>query len=89
MEQLVQERCVACRAGAPKVTGEDLAALKAHIPDWDVVERDSVPHLVRTFTFPDFKTALAFTQRVGEVAEGEGHHPALLTEFMGGQVDQR
>ena len=78
---LVAERCVACRRDAPRVTPEEIAALKPQIPDWELVERDGIPRLERTFRFPDFAQALAFTVRVGELAEAEGHHPALLTEW--------
>ena len=81
MEGLVMQRCVACRADAPKVTAEEISSLKPQIPDWDIIERDGVPQLVRMFKFPDFKTAMAFTQQVGEIAEEEGHHPAILSEW--------
>ena len=80
-QPLVEERCVACRRDAPRVTPEEMADLKPQIPEWELVERDGVPRLERTFRFPDFAQALAFTQRVGELAEAEGHHPALLTEW--------
>ena len=78
---LLAERCVACRRDAPRVTDEEAAALTPQIPDWTREEHDGVPRLVRTFRVPNFRDALAFTQRVGELAEEEGHHPALLTEW--------
>ena len=78
---LVAERCVACRRDAPRVTPEEIAALKPQIPDWEIVERDGIPRLRRTFRFPDYVQALAFTQRVGELAEAEGHHPTIVTEW--------
>lgn len=81
MEQLAREHCVACRRNAPRVTEAETAELKPHLPDWRITEQDNIPRLERTYRFPDFKTALAFTQRVGELAEAEGHHPALLTEW--------
>ncbi len=81
MPDLVNDRCVACRADAPRVTEAEIAELKPLIPEWELVERDGIPRLERVFRFPDFKQALAFTQRVGELAEEEGHHPALLTEW--------
>ncbi len=59
----------------------ELTALMREIPEWRVVERDGIRRLERVFTFPDFKAALAFTNRVGAAAESEGHHPALLTEW--------
>jgi 4a-hydroxytetrahydrobiopterin dehydratase len=81
MVALVEERCVACRKDAPRVTDAEIAELKPLIPDWSLEERDGIPRLERTFRFPNFVEALAFTQRVGEAAEAEGHHPAILTEW--------
>ena len=78
---LAQQRCVACRRDAPTVTDEEIADLKPQIPDWQLVEVDGVKRLMREFRFVDFAQALAFTDAVGEIAEEEGHHPALLTEW--------
>jgi 4a-hydroxytetrahydrobiopterin dehydratase len=63
------------------VTAEEEQALGREIPEWTVLERDGERRLERVFTFPDFAQALAFTNRVGALAEAEGHHPALLTEW--------
>ena len=79
--EITKEKCSACTKDAPRVTDEEAAQLKPQIPDWNNVDVDGVPHLERTYKFPDFKTALEFTNRVGEIAEEEGHHPALLTEW--------
>jgi 4a-hydroxytetrahydrobiopterin dehydratase len=78
---LAGERCVACRRDAPRVTPADLAELLPAIPDWELREQDGVPRLERTFRFPDFASALAFTVRLGALAEAEDHHPAILTEW--------
>jgi 4a-hydroxytetrahydrobiopterin dehydratase len=78
---LLAERCIACRRDAPRVTDEEAAALAPLIPDWRREEHDGVPRLVRTFRVPTFRDALAFTQHVGELAEEEGHHPMLRTEW--------
>lgn len=86
MESLTQQRCTACHKDAPRVTEEEIAELKPQIPDWNIVDVDGESRLERTYKFPDFKTALAFTNRVGEAAEEEGHHPALLTEWGKVQV---
>ncbi len=59
----------------------DQAELLREIPEWRVVERDGVPRLERVFPFPDFAAALRFTDRIGALAEAEGHHPAILTEW--------
>jgi 4a-hydroxytetrahydrobiopterin dehydratase len=84
MRTLSAERCVACRRDSPRVTEAEIAELKSEIPDWHLVERDGIARLERVFHFPSFADALAFTNRVGGLAEEEGHHPALLTEW--GQV---
>lgn len=81
MSQLTQSKCEACRADAPKVSDEELKELMSQIPDWTPVVRDNVLQLEREFKFKNFKLALAFTNRVAEMAEEEFHHPSLLTEW--------
>jgi 4a-hydroxytetrahydrobiopterin dehydratase len=51
------------------------------VPDWELVEREGVKRLERTFKFKDFAQALAFTNRVGELAEQQDHHPVIVTEW--------
>lgn len=58
-----------------------MPALLAQIPAWSLVERDGVTRLERVFTFPDFREALGFTNAIGAIAEQQGHHPALTTEW--------
>lgn len=81
MSSLVSERCVACRRDAPRVTTAEIEELKREVPGWSLVERDGILRLERVFHFADFAAALAFTDRVGALAEAEGHHPAILTEW--------
>ena len=81
MRTLSAERCVACRRDSPRVSADEIGELKPEIPDWQLLERDGVARLERVFLFPSFAEALAFTNRVGALAEEEGHHPALLTEW--------
>lgn len=81
MTTLAREKCAACSKNAPLVTEDEIAQLQPQIPDWQIVERDGVPQLERIYHFPDFKAALVFTNQVGEAAEKEGHHPALLTQW--------
>jgi len=67
--------CKACRGDLPVLKGEELAAYLGQVDDaWEAVEEH---HLRRAFRFPDFVTALAFVNRVGAVAEAEGHHPNI------------
>ena len=81
MTDLTSEKCTACRADAPRVTEAETAELLPKIPEWRVEEVDGEKRLTRAYPFKDFAGALAFTNRVGAIAEEEGHHPALLTEW--------
>jgi 4a-hydroxytetrahydrobiopterin dehydratase len=81
MAELVREKCVACRRDSPRVTDAEMKELSAQLSAWSVVERDAIPRLERVFKFPNFAQALAFTNRIGAIAEEQGHHPALLTEW--------
>lgn len=81
MVSLTQEKCEACRANAPKVSDDELAELIRAIPDWNIEVRDGIMQLEKSFSFNNFLEAIAFTNKVGELAEAEGHHPALLTEW--------
>jgi 4a-hydroxytetrahydrobiopterin dehydratase len=78
---LAAEHCEACRAGAPKVSDEELASLMKDIPDWQPITRNNKLQLQRSFTFKTFREALAFSNQVGELAEAEGHHPEIVTEW--------
>ncbi|HEY5701842.1 MAG TPA: 4a-hydroxytetrahydrobiopterin dehydratase [Gammaproteobacteria bacterium] len=81
MTELKDRTCEACRAGAPRVTPEETREFKPQIPDWDIIEVDGVQRLVRTYKFSNFREALAFTGKVGEIAEAQGHHPTIVTEW--------
>ncbi len=81
MTQLHQEKCVACRRDSPAVTAAEIAELRPTIVDWELREAAGVPQLGRAFSFRNFQQALDFTRAVGELAEAEGHHPKLVTEW--------
>ena len=81
MEKLTKMKCVACRKGAPTVTKDEMVEFKQQVPDWDIVKRERINRLERAYSFKNFVEALAFTNKVGELAEEEDHHPALLTEW--------
>ncbi len=66
-----------CEGGVPKLTADEIARLAPQVPDWEV--RDERLH--RTFTFPSFVDAMAFLNRVAEVAEAEGHHPDFCVHY--------
>ncbi|MBD2180435.1 4a-hydroxytetrahydrobiopterin dehydratase [Planktothrix sp. FACHB-1355] len=81
MEQLAQQGCVPCIGGESPIGAAEIAQIKPQIPDWNIVEEEGEARLKRVYKFADFKTAIAFTNSVGDAAEKEGHHPALLTEW--------
>ena len=81
---LAEKHCVPCRGGVPPLQGEALEKLRAQLPGWQVVDGH---HLVKTFPFPDFRSALDFVNKAGAVAEAEGHHPDLLLSW--GKVEAR
>jgi len=78
MSGLAAETCVPCRGGVPPLAGEELERLLAELNSerggWRVVDGH---HLEKDYTFPDFRQALDFVNRVGELAEEQGHHPDL------------
>ncbi|MCL5098886.1 MAG: 4a-hydroxytetrahydrobiopterin dehydratase [Candidatus Omnitrophica bacterium] len=75
MSELAKKQCVPCQGGTPPMKGAKLEELHRQLnKDWRVINEH---HLERTFIFKDFREALAFTNRVGELAEAVGHHPDL------------
>ncbi len=79
--ELVQMKCAACRGGEPTLTDAEITELNPQVPQWSVVEREGIKRLERVFKFENFAKALTFTNKVGELAEAEGHHPAIMTEW--------
>lgn len=79
--ELAQQRCEACWADAPKVSDAELSELMRLIPDWQAVVIDGVLQLKRVFDFKNFKQAMAFSNRLADLAETEGHHPGIFTEW--------
>ena len=75
MSELAARTCIPCRGGVPPLKGQELQKLHQQVPEWQVVNEH---HLTRNFKFPDFRQALEFVNRVGEVAEQQGHHPDIL-----------
>lgn len=80
LDGLLSERCVACRRDSPRVTDAEAVELGSLIPEWRTVEVDGVPRLERVFKTKTYPQALEITQRVGELAEIEGHHPVILVK---------
>jgi 4a-hydroxytetrahydrobiopterin dehydratase len=72
MTELANKTCVPCKGGTPPLKDEELAELQRQVPDWEGVQEH---HLRRRFRFKNFLEALRFVNRVGELAEEQGHHP--------------
>jgi 4a-hydroxytetrahydrobiopterin dehydratase len=82
MTELASKTCVPCKGGTPPLKGEELNELRRQVPEWEVIEEH---HLRRTFRFKNFREALVFVNKVGELAEEQGHHPDI--SFGWGRVE--
>ena len=75
---LAEKHCVPCRGGVPPLQGEALEKMKELVAGWQVVEGH---HLLKSYAFPDFRSALDFVNKAGAIAEEEGHHPDLFLSW--------
>ena len=82
MSALAEKECVPCKGGVPPLEGNDLVRLAEQLKGgWRVVNEH---HLEKEYRFKNFREALDFTNRVGELAEAQGHHPDIYLAW--GQV---
>ena len=81
MSELSNTPLQVCHKDSPPVPTKDTGELLGQLPDWQIKNIDKVQQLVKVYTFKNFVEALAFTNRVGELAEQENHHPSLLVEW--------
>ena len=89
MTELASKNCVPCRGGVPPLAGQELDALAKQVPQWKVVDGH---HITRAFKFPDFRQALAFVNKVGELAEAAGSssgHSAFLGQGRSHHLDSQ
>ena len=86
MSELNKKVCEPCKTGAPPATQDEIDKYKPQIPEWEIIEVDGIKHLRRKYSFDDFIKALNFANKVGELAEAEGHHPAILIEWGSTEV---
>lgn len=85
MTSLAEKTCVPCRGGVPPLKGKELADMHRQLPEfahWKIIDEH---HITRSYDFPDFQSALNFVNKVGAVAEEQGHHPDILLRW--GKVD--
>lgn len=81
MNPLENLKCVPCRGGEPTVTNDEINEFHPQVPDWEIKEFNDIKRLERVFKFKNFKEALHFTNMVGKIAEEEGHHPVIVTQW--------
>jgi len=81
MTELAQCDCEACKIGAPLASEAERQDMMSQIPDWEIVTVDNIDRLIRRYKFNNFVDAMVFTNAIAELAETQGHHPALLTEW--------
>lgn len=81
MTELRAERCDVCRPDTPPISDAEIADLQPLIPDWEIATVGEQPRLRRTYRFTSYPEALDFVQRVGTIAEEEGHHPTMTVEW--------
>lgn len=75
MSELAKKECVPCKGGVPPLKGSDLKSLLEKLGDnWQLIDEH---HIEKEFKFENFRQALDFTNKVGELAENQGHHPDI------------
>jgi 4a-hydroxytetrahydrobiopterin dehydratase len=78
MSDLSERTCVPCRGGVPPLTPDESQKLAAQVDGWTVVNNH---HLEKERVFPDFKEALTYVNKVGAIAEEQGHHPDIYFTY--------
>ncbi len=84
MSQLASKQCVPCKGGIPPLKGEELKRLNKQIDEWDVIDEH---HLSKTYKFPNFVKALEFVNKVGDIAEQQGHHPNIFLAWGKARIE--
>jgi 4a-hydroxytetrahydrobiopterin dehydratase len=82
MAELAERQCVPCRGGVPPLAGEEIKKLVGQLEDWHVINEH---HLQKTYRLEDFAESLEFVNRIGTLAEEQGHHPDIC--FGWGKVE--
>lgn len=78
MSRLVEKNCVPCQGGIPPLSHDQTNEFIKELNEWSI---ENNHHLTKNFTFPNFITALEFVNRIGTIAESEGHHPDLYLSW--------
>lgn len=81
MEDLKSMDCVQVKREQATLDEDQIKEYKSQVPDWEIAEENGVKRLRRAYKFKNFKEALAFTNRIGGLAEEQDHHPEIITEW--------
>ncbi len=81
---LARKECVPCRGGVPPFKGDELNRLSEQVEGWDVIEGH---HLSKTYKFSNFVKALEFVNKVGSIAEQQGHHPNIFLTWGKARIE--
>jgi 4a-hydroxytetrahydrobiopterin dehydratase len=82
MDNLTNKKCIPCEGGMPHLMADEIEKLRKEVPEWEIANWHE---LKRKFNFKNFAEALAFVNKVGALAESEGHHPDI--KFCWGYVE--
>jgi len=86
MENYESKVCTACRADAPKATQSQIEGFLNDYPSWELQDINDIPKLMKSYSFKNYLQAVDFSNRIAELAEKEGHHPAIVLEWGKVQV---
>ncbi len=81
LSELSKEKVSNINSGSTAMSEDEIKKFLPNIPEWKLERQDGEPRLVKTYTFPNFSKALEFTERVGQAADAENHHPLISTEW--------
>ncbi|OGN89425.1 MAG: 4a-hydroxytetrahydrobiopterin dehydratase [Chloroflexi bacterium RBG_13_48_10] len=81
MNEFAQQHCSVITGATPQLNVRDINQYLSTLPDWEIYEEEGEARLEKIFKFKDFIQAIAFTNKVAQVANEEDHHPAILTEW--------
>jgi 4a-hydroxytetrahydrobiopterin dehydratase len=81
MDLLSEEKCTVCLDTDPALNDGEVSEMLKLVPGWSVKEEEGIKKIWRSYKFKDFKSALDFSHKVGMLAEEEGHHPELITDW--------
>lgn len=81
MSDLKEHSCEACSPNVPKATEEEKQQLHKSVPDWEILNIDGEEQLYKVYKLKNFVKALEFTNKIGDLAEAENHHPVIVLEY--------